>query len=231
MAASPPLSFQGGVGVSSIIEGCTPFASAVDKEGVNNPPSDRINLELPIQQAELNFELYNKFLAFMNINSGASNPVSVSAPAALGAPPQIDVSASNLPSVLLTQSGTTNPGPWSSVSQVRSTPRVVMTPSSSDRTPRSLPPFGDPRIDHFSGRASQTRERSNLRVHELSGRASVPLFTASSIPSNSGIFRGAAPHGSTASCNAPLPFGTSNFTAPFFLGCPFSSGSFGLPFY
>ena len=87
MAASSPLSFQGGLGVSSIIEGCTPFASVVDKEGVNNPPSDRINLELPVQQAALNFELYNKFLTFMNSNSGTSKPVSTPAPAALGAPP------------------------------------------------------------------------------------------------------------------------------------------------
>ena len=93
MAASSPLSSQGGLGVSSNIEGCTRFPSAVDDEGVNNPPSDRINLESP--EAELNFALYNKFLTFMNSNSGASKPVSTPAPAALGAPPQSDVSASN----------------------------------------------------------------------------------------------------------------------------------------
>ena len=101
MAASPPLSSQGGVGVSSNIpEGCTPFALAVDEEGANNPPSDRINLELPVhKQAELNYDLFNKFLDFMNKNPGASKSVTVSAPAALGAPPPIDILASNLPSV------------------------------------------------------------------------------------------------------------------------------------
>ena len=39
MAASSPLSPQGGLGVSSNIEGCTRFPSAIDEEGVNNPPS------------------------------------------------------------------------------------------------------------------------------------------------------------------------------------------------
>ena len=131
MAAPPPLSSQGGVGVSSNTpEGCTPFALAVDEEGANNPPSDRINLELPVhKQAELNYDLFNKFLDFMNKNPGASKSVTVSAPAALGAPPPIDVLASNLPSVLLTQSGTTHPGPWSPLSQVHSTPRVVRLPA------------------------------------------------------------------------------------------------------
>ena len=39
MAASSPLSSQGGLGVSSNIEGCTRFPSAIDEEGVINPVS------------------------------------------------------------------------------------------------------------------------------------------------------------------------------------------------
>ena len=38
MAAPAPLSSQGGLGFFSLIEGCTRFPSAIDKEGVNNPP-------------------------------------------------------------------------------------------------------------------------------------------------------------------------------------------------
>ena len=134
----------------------------------------------------------------MNKNSGASKSVTVSAPAALGAPPLIDVLASNLPSVSLTQSRATHPGLWSSFSQVRSTPRVVLTPGNP--VVSTLHSFGDPRFaasteyDCFSGRASfrpqpleveptldaasvrATRGRSNLRVHESSGRASMPLL-------------------------------------------------------
>ena len=130
MAAPAPLSSQGGLGGFSLIEGCTRFPSAIDEEGVNNPPSDRINLDLPVPQTELNFALFNKFLAFANSNSGASIPT-VSAPAALGASPQIDVSASYLPSGVLTRPGPTAiPDPWSAVRHGQSTPRVVTTPSS-----------------------------------------------------------------------------------------------------
>ena len=92
MAASSPLSSQGGLGVSSNIEGCTRFPSAIDEVGensqrINKPPSqtvkgtsnipDRgpINLEAP--EADLNLAL--KFLAFMKSNSGAAIPVSTSA--------------------------------------------------------------------------------------------------------------------------------------------------------
>ena len=65
MAASSPLSSQGGLGVSSNIEGCTRFPSAIDEEGVinavsNKPPSQRtvigpVNLEAP--EADLNLAL------------------------------------------------------------------------------------------------------------------------------------------------------------------------------
>ena len=134
--------------------------------------------------------------------------------------------ASNLTSGLLTRPGPTAiPDPWSAVRQVHSTPRVVTTPSSltdqrgQNRTPSSLPPFGDPESNSSSGLASQTRELSNPRVRQLSGRTSVPLFTAS-LPANSGTLRGAAPHGSTAGCSAPLPFGSFNFYRHRYLGSP-----------
>ena len=67
--------------------GCTRFPAAFDEEGVTNPPSDRIILE-PVPQAEFNFALFNRFLVFANLNSGAVIPT-VSAPAAPGAPPQL----------------------------------------------------------------------------------------------------------------------------------------------
>ena len=100
MAASSPLSSQGGLGVSSNIEGCTRFPSAIDEVGensqfINKPPSKQtvkgtsnildhgpINLEAP--EADLNLAL--KFLVFMKSSSGAAVSVSNSAPAALGLP-------------------------------------------------------------------------------------------------------------------------------------------------
>ena len=90
-AAPVPLISQDGPGVFPPSDGCTRFPAAVDEEGVNNPPSDRIDLE-PVPQAGINFTLFNKFLAFANLNSGALIPP-VSAPAALGAPHQIVTSA------------------------------------------------------------------------------------------------------------------------------------------
>ena len=136
----------------------------------------------PVPQAEINFALFNKFLDFANLNSGASIP-SVSAPAALGAPPQIDSSAAFLPSGVLTRSGpTAHPEPWSAIRHGQSTPPVVSAPSAlfdqrgQDRILGALPASGDPEPYPPSGLASQTRELSNPRVHQLSGRTSVPLF-------------------------------------------------------
>ena len=60
MAASSPLSPQGGLGVSSNIEGCTRFPSAIDEEGVINavsykPPSQRTE-----EYYELDYRNHNR---------------------------------------------------------------------------------------------------------------------------------------------------------------------------
>ena len=161
MAASAPLSPQGGFENSSNLDGCTRVPPAIDEEvcesritnpasqngakGTNNPVPRSINLEAP--ETDLFFASYLMFLEFMKTNPGAATPISRPAPAALGAPPR-EASVSAITSGLLTRPGITNSWPLVG-GQAPSTPSVAFTRGCSDqlgldRDPRSLPPYGVP---------------------------------------------------------------------------------------
>ena len=229
MAASTPLSPQGGNESSSNLDGCTRVPPAIDEEGGGSrltvTPSisgakgtsipDRAPINLEVPEADLNIAL--KFLEFMKSNSGAATPFVRPAPAALGAPPR-EASASAITTGLVTRPGIRNSWPLGGGLQAPSTPCVAFTRGCPDqmgpvRDPRSLPPYGVPeplsRLNNLSGLASGPGGSTASHLGpELFGHASVPPTVL--LPSNYGTNsrRGIVPHGSPPELSAPLPFGT-----------------------